>query len=322
MQKNLFSITVIILSVFSAAAQPVLTGANSNPVQGDKFYRVRCDPSGIYEGTTGPGVTWDFSMLTPMAIDSILYKDTTVAGRPDTFRDCSIWTGEGMGDFYYYVTDANHFALLGFIYPRAGGMLKYADPQDELYYPASYNSSHGDSVYDANRITVYADTFTYDAWGTLILPTGTFTNVARVRKKAHHYLSGALFNSPEVLYWYMPGYHDPLLTVMPGTGGAFVNSVAYSRTTRLSASVGIPGNKVLDPAGIELFPNPATGVLNINVPDGQIAEIVISNSVGTQMSAFTTSGAHMLDISSWPTGCYFVRTTCGGSVCTKQFVKM
>ena len=74
--KKTLQVALILPGVANALyAQPTLTAATTNPVAGDIFCHHQCNQAGITKGSSGAGVTWDFSSLTQIAADTLSYMN-------------------------------------------------------------------------------------------------------------------------------------------------------------------------------------------------------------------------------------------------------
>ena len=87
---------------------------------------------------------------------------------------------------------------------------------------------------------------------------------------------------------------------------------------KLSNATGI--NEINSSSKIEIYPNPASNTLSINAP--QLSAIGILNIHGKQIISVTSnSNSTTIDISSLPTGVYFVKAVTEKGVVTKKFIK-
>jgi len=87
---------------------------------------------------------------------------------------------------------------------------------------------------------------------------------------------------------------------------------------KLSNATGI--NEINSSSKIEIYPNPASNTLSINAP--QHSAIGILNIQGKLIiSMAANSNSTTIDISSLPTGVYFVKAVTGKGVVTKKFIK-
>lgn len=99
-----------------------------------------------------------------------------------------------------------------------------------------------------------------------------------------------------------------------------VNGCPGSDTTsvQVNACVGIEETNA---AAFSLFPNPSTGIINLNLTEaGSSVEVVdlLGNVVAAQ--SYNNAGAAQLDLSAQPNGVYFVRVTNGTSKEVKRVV--
>ncbi len=96
-------------------------------------------------------------------------------------------------------------------------------------------------------------------------------------------------------------------------------SVAQNDTTTapVDTSLGIGISKT---ARLDVFPNPATGVINIKT-SGAPSDITIVNSLGQLIFRQSISQSHMqIESGSWPRGLYFVHVRQGETVQRRQIL--
>lgn len=328
MRHILLSITAVAASL-SSIAQPTLTAANSNPVPGDKFYGVYCNTTGVSKGPSGAAVTWDFSTLTAVDYDTMTFVACAGTAFCDTFPGSTVAIDYG-GDFDYFKTDASGFYYVG--YGATGGCAYYSDPFSQIVYPFTYNSTNVDTfaMSQPSFATWYYgyDSAVADGYGTLILPSGTFTNVLRVRYTGYSTDSFA-FSLPasvshrksEQYNWYMPGFHMPLLTMYydtSGTGSLELWDVEYFTTPAL----GVKNTKITS-NDVTILPNPADGAshIHLNMQTAGNVQVTITDIVGRQVAAplqqYAAKGITdiNLDVAALPSGMYMVNImTPGGAI--------
>lgn len=128
------------------------------------------------------------------------------------------------------------------------------------------------------------------------------------------------------------------LTGIPNQGGLFAMSLEVQAwVTVFSVAVPQPyifdgftltiigPNSVADPADItfNLFPNPATDVVQIELPSGQnLDQLVVRDLTGRQVAQDTqlNSDRIQLDVAAWPSGIYFVSLEGEGGQWTERLV--
>lgn len=230
MKRNLLAILVLItLSFTTLLAQPILTASGINPVAGDHYIGQRVISSSIPLITTGgANQTWDFSKLendnTPF--NTTIYHFTSPNGLPGSsqFSNASLATYQNVDSSYsYWLTNNSTFGWLGNVNKNGTVDIKYAPCQLLAHYPFSFNSVFIDteratSNFNPSYYSLYNDTLTGDAYGTLKMPFATYSNVLRVKiiKKETRYNNGTVsiggISSTEY-YYFANGSHLPLLAL-------------------------------------------------------------------------------------------------------------
>ncbi|MCD6013305.1 MAG: hypothetical protein K0Q79_3167 [Flavipsychrobacter sp.] len=335
--KNILSFFLIL---FSAAtyAQPMLTAATSNPMAGEIFTINLCNAAGVLPGAAGATVTWDFHTLTTTFSYSYNFVTCTSTSYCDSFPASNLASYVGAGsspNYYYYSTNTTAWEVLG-QYSSLGYYTYYYKPEALHRYPVVYNASFLDTFIDhasgSISYDIVRDSVKIDGYGTLILPSGTFTNVLRQHVKSVQYdssvSSGVVSYSTtrEVYRWYMPGYHFMLLQVYLDSSsgsGMSVTSVLY--TTSATLGIATVNNNELSP---EISPNPASDVLYIKFAAEGEENMVITLTditgkiVGNTISAKTAKGANDIQypITGMPPGLYLLNIADGTHNITKKVV--
>lgn len=307
MKHALLSAAVLAISG-SLAAQPTLTNGNLSPVAGEKFYQFTCNTAGITNGASGAGVTWNFSGLTTVYTDSLEYIACMGTPYCDTFPGSTLSIDHGGGYYEYYITDANQFAITG--YGDAPYSEYYSNPISMLNYPMTYGTTSIDTYAYSQPFSPYysngVDTFHGDAWGTLILPSGTYTNTLRVHLVMTVHDSDLSGGSPvvtdhysDLYFWYTPGFHNPLLTMYYdtiGTGTPTLQDVVYyTEPASLKTK-----NSFVTQESIEVYPNPVNDLLHIRYNASVAQNITLSVTdmagrvVGSSVTNEVSKGANEL----------------------------
>ena len=163
------------------SAQPVISG-NEYYNTGNVIQMVNCYSSGIVAGATGAGVVWNFSTLTA----SGGYSTTTILHDTSTlFYTSNLMELMPDGTTDYVLENSSNTYING-VYDPGTGYTTYYDNYDISKRPFIFDTAYVDSYYintpATNTYGTGVLTETGDSYGTLILPTGTFTNVLRIRK--------------------------------------------------------------------------------------------------------------------------------------------
>lgn len=175
MKKNLlvcFSMAAAIMS-----AQPVIQTTNFMPI-GMSFTLSAGGP--VSPGSGGANQTWDLSAVTvsPAGVLTVIDPSTTPCA---SMFPTSNWGEQtpGTNPYIYMLRTASQIEVMGENWPSSctGGMT-YSNTKIALKFPFNYTDTYSDPYVNNNGS--YTCTVTYDGYGTLITPTGTITNVARV----------------------------------------------------------------------------------------------------------------------------------------------
>ena len=311
----------------------ILTGANFNPVIGDKFISANSDTTGINQGSAGASITWNFSSILDSVSSDTGYAvlpSTTIAGSGFTSSTYAVTNGT-TGVAAYYFANSSSLTQNG-IYTATSGVV-YTDPMDVLRYPFTYGSTFTDTyagtiVVGSTLVPTHGTTtVTCDGYGTLKLPHGnTHPNVLRVHTAQQYIDSANIFGVgvndtfQVVTYtWYEPGYHTAIMTIATGTSPAGnFKQVSYESKQIAAAVPVVPGIV----SSVQVFPNPAHDVLNVQYTtvNTELVHITLVDVLGRVVAAKNSATQGMQNISfntsSLPKGTYVVRITANEEVIT------
>ncbi|MCW3124086.1 MAG: hypothetical protein JWQ38_3578 [Flavipsychrobacter sp.] len=335
MKKKMY-LSLLLLIPMAAIAQPTLVNSTTSPVAGDKFYLHDCDPFGVSKGVSGAGVTWNFSSLVVLGVDSMEYAPCVGTPYCDSFPGSNLSINYGSGYYEYYVTDTAKFAQNGD--GDMSSMEYYPDPFALINYPMTYGTTSVDTMLIANYKGGYysygTDTMYGDGYGTLILPSGTYTNVLRVHMKLAMVDSDLSSGFPAIMdtsvadlyMWWQPGFHNPLLIMSyDTTGGGTLEDVAYfTKPATL-----VPPTLVHDPAtdrAVTVYPNPASDHVYIHFIATTQQTISISltdmlgRMIGSPVEQQVSQGAQDISypVSSLVPGTYMLRLQTASGVFTNK----
>lgn len=180
MRKLFFEAALIMLSQFSAWAQPVATSANVTDFDGEFYF---AEATNFNPGPAGANQTWDFSNLdlifagtdTPVAI-----SQTPFAAQFPTANNCYVFSGMFPPDRYYYQKiSPDKYEIIGLAITATTGENYTPNPRTFATFPYTFGTVFSDTYRTVNETTDTSVVITYDAYGTLILPTGTYSNAIR-----------------------------------------------------------------------------------------------------------------------------------------------
>lgn len=333
--KHYIPLLIIILFSMNAIAQPTLTAATNNMVAGDVFTAYICDTTGysgvIDGGASGAGVTWNFASLDTNSIENIAFLSSTGTLYADSFPGCNL-VSINWADYNYYITNTSYWGMIGTYDSSASDAEYYSKPLTFLNYPCTYNNIVVDTIImsdpSAGFYTTYIDSNIADAYGTLILPSGTYTNVLRMHVVTYGTDSTSFSlvkGRYEQYYWYQPGFHLYLMNMIYDTseGSKYISAmVYYSQITQGIVSI----NK--NDVALEISPNPANDVANLkfNITDPQSTIITISDVTGKTVSNINSTSLNTglnqiaYPVSDLPDGVYLIHLISDGSSVKKKFV--
>jgi hypothetical protein len=337
MYKRLLpSLFLIGCSAFAFAQAPTLTQANSSPVIGETYLLKVCNAAGVLPGPSGAAQTWNFTGLS--ATSTEVGKVVSCLSTPN----CSSYPGSTFATTApapahitnYLSSTSTKLIHYGF-WLSADTNLILSDPMEQLRYPVDYGNTFSDpyaGIMKFSAITAHETgtvTVTADAWGTLQLPGRTDTAL-RVRSVQLFTDSTYVWGSPvlktfsiETYAWYKPNYHAALLTISTVTDVSTTTEVskfvAYA-PKNITGYNDFPSNEVT----FELFPNPASKELNIQLHTMQQEDITvtITDMLGREKTVikgqYTGSQDIGCDISSFQKGIYLVRIQSRNETITKK----
>lgn len=189
MLKIYFSLIVLLMSGVIAKGQPTLDYVDYTQFYGQSttFFSntsTNVDTNIVY--LDGANQTWDYGNLVGDTFYQQYYAD--VAGLPFNSQfpnanlgDSNVFAG-GIGVAYGFYELTNSYLTLWGIAGVANA--DYIDPVDNYVFPFNYQQVHVDS-FETVQEGPGLITTTYDGYGTLISPLGTFTNVVRVKNEIY-----------------------------------------------------------------------------------------------------------------------------------------
>ncbi|MCW3120550.1 MAG: Por secretion system C-terminal sorting domain containing protein [Flavipsychrobacter sp.] len=323
--------------------QAILTAENMNPYLGDVYINNVCETSGVSEGPSGPHQTWTFSGLLPATSGTLI--DTANVKACGLTATCSLFSGADMAivsssTIDYIITSSGKLQHKGY-YNSPTQFAVYNDPIDQFRFPFTYNTKFVDAcdgtiVFTPSGLPtvtateVSSDTVECDGYGTLILPGGlTYPNVLRVHSYQNFRDSADVFGTPvietyklETYTWYTPGYHSPLLTIATATSDLTNYKVVSYSAKKLKTAVENIGNTSV---ALQLFPNPATDVLNVkfNLAGNEHVRISLIDMLGREAGVIANKdmqGAQSIayNTAGLAKGMYMVRLQSGTETITRK----
>lgn len=306
-------LTIMAISCFSLMAQPDITASD---YEFGKLTRIRymssidvINPNPV---PPGPNVTWDFSDLVPYSDeDSITYEyvgtSSAYSSNFATSNEVVKRTNHGMGNtiFEHYFRSSTELSYLGFANPGGNYLKKLGSKNQQMKFPLKYGDSFSLNFTDTGKNLTHK--VKYDAYGTLKLPSGTYTNVFRTVTR-----DSTIFNNASYTYRWFDGDKLLLTYFVAGLYSDIEYYEPYGNSTLISEQN--------IPAMIKIYPNPAKGLFHLNVNSkGNNIRLVVTNVFGQViMEDILDKTQHDFEIAN--PGCYFVNVHIGDAIITEKIV--
>jgi len=333
MKTKLFVIVCFGSGIINSHAQYTFNTCGTHQVFGSSVITqsTTYDTTGVVPGNAGNGVTWDFSTLSKPVVganDTVTYLDPSKTPGFSLFPKATIASHGCSGCGYSYSnTVADSILTLG-SYTSATNYSINTNPDKQIVCPFAYGNNYSETSYltvpNDNSYHMYTSkTVTYDGYGTLKLPSGTYSNVVRLHTAEHTvdsilsikgYASVSDINS----YTWM---NEPSGTVMFSILNGAVGSYKYKYVTYTSSndvSTGISLVSSHQKNSIVLLPNPCRmqSAVSLQLAENASVHMVLYNSLGQEVSTienkFLESGNYKYDLNVSGKGIYFLRSIIDG----------
>ena len=281
----------------SNLAQPVITGITSPPL-GTKTLGYLI-PGAITEGTDGENQTWDYSTI-PYDPSTYYFKSVDYATLSPTMQ-ANFPTGNLGNEVYFGVSlvatqvfqlEPTFLSYLGL------NTTVFPVPDTQLVFPHSYLETHAG--------------FTYDAYGTLITPFGTFTNTVRLRE-----IDGSNFKYD---YWQFSPVYRAIMEYLVDSTTQVISGQTFFNNENPAAV-----NELEKNSGVELSPNPTVDNIIITTSFSGNSTVEIYDVQGKKLSSqnilVQTNAPFKMDVSYLEQGIYFVKIYNDEKIYTQKIVK-
>lgn len=351
MKKSI--IPVIFLLLISQNYSQLTLTSSINPVAGNTQMIVNSDTNGITQGNAGPNQTWNFTSLVRRDSSLLSWVSSSSTPYAGQFPTSNVASTNDNSNYNYFTTSAANLITNGTAGPVA--VIPYSNPELFMQYPFTYNSSFSD-VFAANYLlggipTVRTGTITVtgDAWGTINLQFGSFTNALRVKYVISTKDSSnpgtpiVIITNLTSYVWFVPGRKFPVFEIVytditiNDEPQAPVKSIDYNSN---STPIGIRPISNEIPREFSLYqnyPNPFNPVTKIkfSISAGSFANgglrtdivrLAVFDILGRQIAVLVNNqlqpGTYEVDwnASNYPSGVYIYRIAAGEFVEAKRMV--
>ncbi len=295
--NKMYALAVLAASV--GYAQPVINSANLMlNLESEAFF---AETDAFDPGPAGANQTWNFSglELTPIGgNETILPTGTPFAGTFPTSNFCNATTGESAGGYTYFKYDTQKMELLGDAFTGIGIFSFGINPKTYIEFPYTFNTVFSDT-YTPDNIPFTA---TYDGYGTLILPFGTYHNVVRQKIEEMEQTN---------YIWFHANPFFPIAQTIAGGIGVMRNTAVLA-------------NKQFEShAAFEMYPNPTSDHFTVRMENFNDAAIDLYDVSGKRIASQKISkSSATLDLRDCSAGIYFVKVTAGnGQTSVQKIIK-
>ena len=301
MTKNYTLIITLLICSFFANAQPVLNNTDFGTDLSGTGYSGT--PSSLSQGNDGPDQVWDFSGLT-LTQNSTTTNITSVSSNfSNQNYVLEITNNNNISVKTYFRRSDSSFESLGI--EVLGQANKYTDTSIMYTFPYTYNTTITDTYKGITDISPKSFTTVYDAYGTLITPLGTYTNVIRQKKT-----EGTTVN-------YIWIQTNPFFILMEKTitNGTSSSISVFKNTSPL-------GVDPIEPKkAMAVFPNPAHTELNIQLPEQETLDCVAITDITGKIVLKQDQNLNQINVSNLANGLYFIEAHSGNKKFQTKFIK-
>jgi len=259
--KNLY-LTIILVAGFCfwASAQFLMKSETHVLRVGDEHYFNITN--NVEEGASGAACVWDFSKLTTQSqLTSYMYDVEKTSNSLDIPEANTVL--EEFGTKFFFKSTDNMMEQYGTVSAN-NTITKYDKPFVKMIFPFEfgdvYSGEISGTVEGSNFKHAIEGNYTLeaDAYGTLILPAGIYTNVLRIKTYKEEHSKGSSCNCGVVSYkWYVKDVRYPLLTIIKSqnTSETKTFQTAYYSKVKLNEAT----EKIkpfLENISANIYPNP------------------------------------------------------------------
>lgn len=290
----------LLLSAAGLVANAQLTQANHAFAGGEIFTTYQCDSTGITAGAAGAGASWNYGSIATHSSMLVGYSVTVNTNTSYPMPGLSLSSTANNTSYYTSnPTDTKYFGgniLVGSI----GATLTYTSGAYTAVYPMNLNTSTVSATGGSISVPALSQNGTFtgnagalaDGTGTLILPTGTYTNVVRVVTTQTINFTTPLANGTVTQKnwdYYEVGTKNSLFTISASTVVTNLAPTPSSQTvvTRSApSSVGVKENKA-DLISLSVFPNPSSTQITLQAQSDKANVVEINDVTGKLISVHT-----------------------------------
>lgn len=312
MKKPLL-LSALLLASASIFAQPTIQSSDFYPTIGESFslnYGNYVSP-----GSGGNNVTWD---LSGMSSSSVI---TVNALAPSSSFPTSTMHLEYVGQSSLHTNlTSTEFLVVG--ETTSSATANYTDAKKLYQFPMTNGASYADNF--SGSIVSSGVTFSrtgsvtseVDGYGTLITPSGTYTNVVRVHSvhtSNDTYMGQTITGTIDMYSWIKAGVHIELAVVQEITAMGNTQTVGWYSSNTL----GISDNTINT---LVMHPNPAQDIVSLQ-HEQDIDHVEVRDLNGRLAAVEFNAANNSIDVSRLSTGVYYVTVYSNNASTVQKLMK-
>jgi hypothetical protein len=298
------------LASSALAAQPVITAADA-PAPGNSWAVIEL--SNLPPLAAGTNATWNLSSATITGTRQLQLTQPSGAPGASNFPNATVVANaDGESPYNFLQATGSELRTLGVVNTAPN---IYSDPLITMVFPCSLGTSWTDTY--ANVLEQGTRSYTADAYGTLIGPSGTLTNVLRVHTE-YFTLDTVVSGTPyqaimiEDAFW-RSGMCWPVATSFWFRVFAAGIMVQEQRVGSALVVMSSFPEDVTGVAGIRAWPNPARDQIQVQVAQGGWYGVMWSDALGRtivrERHHFQTDEHCVVNVPFVPNGLLFLKLT-------------
>jgi len=326
---------IILLFTFlliSAELFPQITLTSSvNPAPGNLQNIIECDTTGVSQGNAGANQTWNFTGLVRQ--DSTLLTWVASSSTPYSaqFPTSNVASTIDNSNYNYFTGSSSSLLVNGNGGPSY--VVSYTDLQTFITFPFTYNSSFTDNfaaffnVGGFNVTRTGTTTVTSDAYGTINLPFGSFSDALRIKYVVSSKDSSnpgfpvVILSNITSYVWFVGGKKFPVCEIIYAS--STFNGIPNPSTKHVSYSPNNPSLAITQtstavPQNYELgqnYPNPFNPVTNLEfeIPTLEFVSLKVYDMLGKEVATLINGNLgpgtyrYDFDASGLTSGNYFYK---------------
>ena len=312
--KKIYLSIITTLAAFSVSAQ--LTDANHSPVAGDMFSAYQCDSTSISAGASGAGATWNYAAIATRS--SIVNNYTAAVNSNASYPQPGVAVASALSNMSYYKSSAASLNYWGgnIQVGVIAATLIYTSPAVIAAYPMSLNTTSTSATNGSISIPAIAQSGTFtgnsstiaDGSGTLVLPSGTYTNVLRVVTSQTINFTvqlGAGSVNQKNYEYFKVGVKEALFSINTSTIVSPAGTSTQTLVTRTKPLITSLNENKAVAFELGVYPNPSSTTVNFVTENAEAKQVVVYDITGKLVEKQNlTEGKLKLDVSNYNTGLY------------------